>query len=648
LTQHGARRWYLRKKRALESDSLDERPTRAFPLRRLLVKLRIAHVLASLPILASHAAAQHPIQVPPGGPVSDLPPVIADLTYVELAGRTLATYPFFEYDMSFFEGSRVEIALDPTVYPSIIGRSADVWIVPHDSPFGWTLHPQLVDVRAGGPTPVTFQGGSVLQNIFTLDNGLISGFAGTDLGVPFDVVLDFDHDGRLSPGDWMDGNASEAGFYVLYPTALAGPLAVTEILYSGGTFLGQDLYYPTNIAQLGECPLVIVSHGNGHNYQWYDHIGMHLASYGYIVMSHQNNTMPGIEAASLTTLQNVDYLLGNLGTIAGGALVGHLDKHRQTWMGHSRGGEGVVRAYTRIHTGAYAPINYTINDIVLISSMAPTDFLGPTQTNPFGVSYSLWTGGADNDVNGCADCALCQTFHLHDRATANRQSISLHGVGHGCFHANASSSTVATGPCQVTRNETHQIMRAYLLPLVKRYVDNNIPARDCLWRQWESFHSPGVPTGSCIVVDLMYQPGGVSGDFIVDDFQTETAATTSSSGGTVTATVTNLVEGRLDDLNTDFTANVSDAPNGMTVGGATDTTRGVVFDWTNVDRSLAFEVVPAARDVTAYTFLEFRACQASRHANTTAVLGDLTFTVELHDTHWRDERDLDRRLRRRH
>ena len=36
--------------------------------------------------------------------------------------------------------------------------------------------------------------------------------------------------------------------------------------------------------------------------------------------------------------------------------------------------------------------------------------------------------GADNDVNGCASCDLCQTFHLHERAIGNRQSISLHGV----------------------------------------------------------------------------------------------------------------------------------------------------------------------------------------------------------------------------
>src|SRR5207253_9647859 len=61
--------------------------------------------------------------------------------------------------------------------------------------------------------------------------------------LPYDVVLDFDRDGWLSTGDWIDGSDAEAGFYVLYPTTHAGPLAVTELVYSGGTWLGQDLFY---------------------------------------------------------------------------------------------------------------------------------------------------------------------------------------------------------------------------------------------------------------------------------------------------------------------------------------------------------------------------------------------------------------------
>jgi len=221
---------------------------------------------------------------------------------------------------------------------------------------------------------------------------------------------------------------------MVHDTTQAGPLAVTEVTYSGGSWLGQDTYYPTDISSMGLLPLVVISHGNGHNYQWYDHIGHHLASYGYIVMAHENRTGPGIETASTTTLTNTDYILGNQGTIDGGALDGHIDSHAITWIGHSRGGEGITRAYDRLFDETYTPANFTINDIVLLSSMLPTDFLRTSSSNPHGVNYHLWTAAGDADVSGSAGSDVAQTFHLHDRATRYRQSTVVQGTGHGWFH----------------------------------------------------------------------------------------------------------------------------------------------------------------------------------------------------------------------
>jgi hypothetical protein len=59
----------------------------------------------------------------------------------------------------------------------------------------------------------------------------------------------------------------------------------------------------------------VVSHGWTHDPLWYDHIGRHLASYGYIVMSHANDVGDGdplaTETASTATLDNIDFLLGH-------------------------------------------------------------------------------------------------------------------------------------------------------------------------------------------------------------------------------------------------------------------------------------------------------------------------------------------------
>jgi hypothetical protein len=547
----------------------------------------------------------------------------------ELAGNALGSYPFFEYVRAFNQGSPVSLAVDPGRIPALVGVTADVYVVVSKDVPGWEADATLTDVTGDGANTVTFVAGTIQANTIIVDTGTLSGDAGAGLGVGYDMIIDTNQDGKLDDGDLIDGFEDESGLYVVHDVTLPGPYTVIETLYTGGGFLTQDLYYPSNILSLGRLPLVIVSHGNGHNYQWYDHIGEHLASYGFVVMSHQNNTVPGIETASTTTLTNTDYLLNNLTTIAGGVLNQHLDTNNITWIGHSRGGEGVARAYDRIIDGTYIPNNYVASDIRLISSIAPTDFLGPNSANPHGVDYHLWTGGSDADVNGCANCDICQTFHLHDRAQRKRMSISLHGVGHGDFHDGGGSS-VASGPCLVGRPTTHRIMRGYLLPLVMHHSLGNIPAEDFLWRQWESFQPVGAPaTNPCVVVDLQYRDG--TGKFVIDDFQSQPGVGVSSSGGGVTGTVQGLTEGRLDDENSVFT-NTTQPFNSFTGGAASDSTAGIVFEFDGVfDRTLTFTLPAAGQNATKWTYLSFRAAQASRDNLTIAALGDLTFTATLVD-----------------
>jgi len=547
----------------------------------------------------------------------------------QLAGNALGTYPFFEFVRAFNEGSSVSVAVDPSTHPTLVGDTADIYLVVSKDGAGWDADATLTDVSNDGADTHLFVAGTIQANTVVVDNGSLSGDAGADIGVGYDIVIDLDQNGQLDASDLIDGYGSESGLYAVHDLTVPGPYTVIETLYSGGSFLGQNLFYPANIASLGEQPLVIISHGNGHNYQWYDHIGNHLASYGFIVMSHQNNTGPGIGPASTTTLTNTDYFLGNLGTIAGGVLQGHVDDNNIIWIGHSRGGEGIVRAYDRLHDDVYDAVNFGVEDIKLLSSIAPTDFLGPSPTDPHDVDYHLWTGGSDSDVNGCASCSLCQTFHLHDRAEKKRMSISLHGVGHGDFHASFGSSAWATGPCLVGRETTHRIMRGYVLPLVMQ-AHGNIPAKDYLWRQYESFAPIGAPTANpCVVVDLQYREG--EGKFVIDDFQTNTVTNLSSSGGAVAATVQGLTEGRLDDENTTFT-NTTQPFNSFTGAGSTDSTRGAVFEWDGIgDKTLSFDVVGAGTNATQWDYLSFRAAQASRDNYTIVALEDMTFTVTLTD-----------------
>lgn len=570
----------------------------------------------------------------------------------ELAGKPIGAYPHFQTVRSLNEGEPLWIAVDPRSDAFLRRRVADVYVLAHEdlpaAQAGTKLGQLAILVRA-----LAFNTGSVKENVFQLDPGSLKGTARPDadgvmqLGRGYDVVLDLDRDGLLGAGDVVDGNAAEAGFHVVEDfvtvrrenTRETGPYGVTEVFFSGGTtFTQQDIYFPSEVASLGRLPLVVVSHGNGHNYQWYDHIGGLLASWGYVVMSHANNTGPGIETASTSTLRNTELLLASLATIAGGALDGHVDGDRIVWIGHSRGGEGVVRAYQRLSEGTPLATLYSLEDVRLVSSIAPTDFLGRGVSDMGAAPYHLWTGGADADVNGCADCDICQTFHLLERADGTRFSTSLHGAGHGDFHAGAGSS-VASGPCRIGRPATHRVMRAYLLPLVQHVLHGNPACFDYLTRQWEEFRALGAPDPAlqedrCVVVDLMYVPGPERARLVLDDFQSQPALERSSSGGAVRASpglAPTLFEGRYDDANGSFTASVNDRMNGMTFAGPGDTSAGLVLEWNARDEWLLFELAPGARDLRTWRTLSFRAAQSTRDELTDVEAGDLQFAVQLVD-----------------
>ncbi|MEM7584954.1 MAG: choice-of-anchor X domain-containing protein [Acidobacteriota bacterium] len=579
----------------------------------------------------------------------------AAIIQTELAGNPLGQYPFFEYVRAFNVDEPLRVAIDPTRFPAIAGETCDVYVVNHKTPSEWAATPALSDVTTGGAMSRAFVAGTIQANTFQVAaSSELNANAGLGLGVGYDVVLDCDRDGALTDGDFIDGLGGEAGLYVVHDTTARGPAAVTESVYSITTAVaatfgvpdwerGQNVYYPTAIGSMGKRPLVVVGHGAGHNFQWYDHIGNHLASYGYVVVSIDNDISTSANAA-FTTIGHTGAFIdqAQAGNIAGGALVDHIDASRIVWIGHSRGGEGVAIAYDRLFDGTSTSTRFSRQDIRLVSSMLPTDFNSTNVANPHDANFHLWTASGDSDVNGSAgnrcpfgDTQRCQTFHLHDRATAYRQSTVVQGTGHGWFHDQESAGAAFTGPCPLTEAITHEIQLGYLLPLVKHYVDDNIPALDFLTRQYESFHPIGVDTSNaCLVVSNEYRNGSSAGNFVIDDYQTQTSTTVSSSGASVSFNVQNLTEGRLDDNNSTFAwpTDGSDPFNGATQGNATDSTRGVVFDWTSSDRFYEWRVPAAASDFTQFRYLSFRGAQGTRHPNTLDSLGDLTFSVTLRDT----------------
>ncbi len=549
--------------------------------------------------------------------------------FAGLTGKPLPRFPWFLHTESINDNDTLRTALDPMLHAERIGLPYRAYVVAHKTPAQWVADPTLVDVTGGYKVGRVAAGG-IQDNVITAWSYGLDG--GNNVSKAYDVVYDFGMDGRLDPGDLIDALTYDGvGFSVVRDLNLPGPYTSTQVDYSGGSWLGERAYYPAEIATLGVLPLAIISHGNGHDYRWYDYLGQHLASHGYVVMSHQNNTGPGIESAAATTLSNTDYFLGHLDSIAGGVLQGHVDGHRITWIGHSRGGEGVVRAYDEIVDGEYTPVYFTAADIILVCGIAPTVFEGANMSDPHTVTYHLIGAGADGDVTGQPDCDICQYFRISDRDRGTVQTLYVHGAAHNDF--NCCGYADGTGPDQIGRAAAQIVAKSYYLALLELYTKKNPAGKDFLTRLYNEFHPSGIaPNVTCAT---SYRELNTPANFIIDDFQTNPETWVSSSGGTVTSTVSHLYEGMNNDADSTFTWKSSDPMNGMILAaGNGDFSKGTVFDYTiGDDRSLEWQVVPGQQDFRTFSCVSFRACQGTRHPETVGLNGYNSFSVTLRDVH---------------
>jgi dienelactone hydrolase len=540
-----------------------------------------------------------------------------------LAGRSLDAFPWFQTVLSFERDQPVEVALDPSRVPERAGATAALYVVDHKDAAGWAASAALVDIT-GGAEEVTV--GAALA-----DNRWIAWADPDDdaaTGRPLDVVLDFDRDGALSPGDHIDG-LDGAGLYVIGDLTEPGPHVPVTTTYSGGQWLGQRTYYPEDIGKMGAAPLVVISHGNGHQYTWYDYLGEHLTSWGYVVMAHQNNTGPGIESASATTLSNTDYFFETLPDIDGGALDGHVDGHRIVWIGHSRGGEGVTRAYDRLRDGESRDY-FVWEDIVAIASIAPTVFLDVDDANPHDAPYYLIFGAADGDVNGGPDCDQCMSFRLSQHAQGPVQTTYLQGVGHNEF--NCCGFNDATGPNLIGRTDTQVLAKAYFLALVEHYASGNPGTLDYFTRSYHDFR-PSTVT-SDMVASTTWRDALDLRPVVLDDHEAEYDPETASLGGGISWTGAEpLVEDHMADQDTRLNWTGSDPMNGMTQATDFDPpARGVVLAWQEGENATYAVEVPAGwRDVSGLDVLSFRAAQVTRAPETDALDAPLTFVVSLID-----------------
>ncbi len=552
---------------------------------------------------------------------------------VAIACSTSTEFPFAIPFDSFNVGDAAYASVDPARFSDLAGQTVDLFVLANRSSAQWASDRTLVDVR-GAAQPFVVAA-TLASSIASINLAGVSAGAGDSPGRGLDLVIDADRDGTLSPGDLIDGSGDGPGMWLVADLTANGPHAVTTLASYDindpdvlDTMELERIYYPTDIASLSPRPLVVISHGNGHQYIWYDYLGTHLASWGFVVMSHQNDTVPGIETASTTTLEHTESFLAQLGTIAGGALLNKIDGTRITWIGHSRGGEGIARAYDRLYDGTFTSPNYTKDSVRLLISIAPTDFLGTNSANPHAVPFMLIYGSADGDVCGCPDSEVPDSFNVFERAEGLRQSTYVHGADHNDFNCCGFNDFSGPAGTAIANAEAQRISKAASLSMIRRVIENDVSTEEYLWRQYESLKPISVLATTTVINEWKPASANLA---VLDNVQTNTATNLSSAGGAVSYSAVNaIIESIQNDNNTAFTWVATDPMNGATRGRTSDTTRAVVFDWTTAAFG-AWSVPAAMKDFSSSRFLSLRAAQGTRHPNTIAVLGDLTFTVVLLD-----------------
>jgi len=563
----------------------------------------------------------------------------AQIIGTPLAGKPIDESPWFQYIDNFQSYDTVYLGIDPNQFPSLINQTISIYIIESKTPDSLSADPVLIDVR-GEEQTIAINGAGIQENIFILDQSfLLEDQSGHSLGVRYDLVLDADNNGILSPGDVIDGwDIQRAGFYKVHNTSEPGPfVAMVENYENNNFWLNKRIYYPENINSLGELPLVIVSHGWTYDYFMYDYIGEHLASYGYIVVIHANNVGTGgtaaTHSASLTTLDNTDHFIGVQGEIFSGVFEGHIDTNKIAFLGHSTGGEGIVRAYTRILNDEYIPDNFDFEDVKLLCPFAPTAWLTKQHVDPGNTNFHLFSAAADTDCSLFAspESGWQQSFSIFERSTGNRQLTYIHGAGHtdlnGCVTCNQLVDPNAPG--LIGKENTHLVVKSYLLPLLELYLFDNPAGLEYFSRMYDDFHPIGIP--DFVYLAKEFRKNEDTHKLIIDDYQTNQDLNESSSGTSVSFNLDNIFEIEMRDNDMSFNWTGRQQSNGFSRSKLGDEPRCLILDWYE-DGNWYYSIdIPEFQDSLAFEYLSFRACQGTRHPNTDLLEGGLSFLVSLID-----------------
>ena len=206
------------------------------------------------------------------------------------------------------------------------------------------------------------------------------------------------------------------------------------------------VWYPKEVSG---CPVVFLIHGNHsiltESYLGYDYLGEYLASYGYVVVSVDENVLNGLsnenDARAILLLENIRKLQ-QYNNQEENPLYGKMDYDRIALAGHSRGGEAVATACL-FNGYDYYPENgmfdfqyhFNIRSVIAIAPTVnqymPADHVVELQD----VNYLQLQGANDQDVS--ENMGTTQYSHVTFTGAGEyiKSTLYIAGANHGQFNS---------------------------------------------------------------------------------------------------------------------------------------------------------------------------------------------------------------------
>lgn len=553
-----------------------------------------------------------------GGCVNKLP----------LSGRLVSGAPYFRYGDTFTVGENVYAGMDPGIVdPANISKRCALYVINSKNGAAWannslahlavlggngatqkhTLQPGCMNMNRVLVWPAASQPGNydivadfgnntgdpmafVADDQYNTPLDIIDGYFDTGFRVVEDpgTMSNFTHVGNWNYTQPSVNVQDEMNQYHAPGAFIAGNVAVAR---NAHVFFPADMAGVTNPMQISaaqaDYPLIVIIHGNGHSYTSYDWLLQHLARNGFIAAAiHLNGGMGALGRANVF-FQHLPLLQ---------AAFGARMQNNIGIMGHSRGGEAVIKA---ARLNQQLGLGHNLNAII---SLAPTDqygseVLGGAWAKPYFVLYGSRDGDIDGGIWVNGYTVPMTGFAQYDRANGARKSMAfVHRATHNGF--------ITTNYEADPGDAMDCLDPALQKPITAAYMNAFFRWHLRAEPQWEGMFTGEWKPGSVESLGVqMYLQYRHPNPRTVDDFegaapnwQASSIGGTVAHGGTLPA---NPGEGKLHD---------HPAAVGIDPKSPHDS-KGLRLRWDNLGDRLDFTIPPAQKDVTAYTTLSLRVSQ---------------------------------------